>query len=111
MRPMWKCLYTVVLATICGCTSSDPEPLFPADYLDTYTQTRPCRSSAEHDLHNVTVFTSASATDPYTMRIAPFPTGAIVLKVEYNPTDMGCAGPIIEWTVMEQLPVGSSPAT
>ena len=48
---------------------------------------------------------------PYTGRGQPFPTGAIVLKEQYKNSDTSCAGPIVDFTVMQKLDVGSSPGT
>ena len=88
-----------------------PEPLFPADYAATYQEVRSCRNSLEHDLHRIRVLAAPDAVAAYTGRTAPFPTGAIVLKVEHEGSDTACAGPIVSFTVMKKLAAGSSPAT
>jgi len=88
----------------------DP-PVFPADYAATYQQVRGCRFSLEHDLVRIRVLASPDALTPYNGRTAPFPAGAIVLKEEYAETDTACAGPVVSYTVMQKLAVGSSPAT
>jgi hypothetical protein len=98
--------------TACGNDSAPSEPpLFPVDYLATYQEVRNCRFSLEHDLLYVRVLASPEAVTPYTGRMAPFPTGAIVVKEEYGENDTTCAGPITFFTAMEKLDVGSSPAT
>jgi len=84
-----------------GATST--KPILPVDYATTFTQVRPCRSSPDHDLNNVTVFADPLALEPYTNRDNPFPEGAIVVKPQYGPNDKSCASDIIQWTVMQKL--------
>ncbi|MGE5307422.1 MAG: cytochrome P460 family protein, partial [Hyphomicrobiales bacterium] len=86
-------------------------PVFPADYAATYQQVRNCRLSLEHDLMYIRVLASPDALAAYNGRTAPFPTGAIALKEQYGEDDTTCAGPIVNFTVMQKLAVGSSPAT
>jgi len=110
----------VVFATICAAPlvnacgddggNSDPA-LFPANYAATYQEVRNCRYSLEHDSIRVRVLASPEALTPYTGRVEPFPAGAIVLKEQYDYGDMTCAGPIINFTVMKKLAVGSSAAS
>jgi hypothetical protein len=87
------------------------QALFPADYAATYQQVRNCRNSLDHDLHRIRVLASPEAMAAYTGRTAPFPTGAIVLKEEYESSDTTCAGPVVQWTVMQKLPAGSAPTS
>lgn len=105
----------VVLAAqvLVGCDDGDDgePPIFPADYAATYQEVRSCRFSLEHDLTRMRVLASPDALAPYQARTAPFPTGAIVLKEQFDSTDTTCAGPILHFTVMQKLEVGSSPAT
>jgi hypothetical protein len=89
----------------------EPQPLFPADYAKTYTEVRACRQGGEHELNTIRVLADPAAKDPYLNRDAPFPTGAVVLKEEYDFSDMTCEGPILKWTVMARLEAGSSPKT
>lgn len=102
---------SVVLVAACGTDHPKPKSILPADYAATYVQTRTCRGSADHDLHNVTVFVDPTGAAAYQMRVAPFPTGSVVVKEEYDIGDVACAGPIIQWTVMVKLDDGSSPQT
>ena len=101
---------TVLLAA-CRPDDDGVEPVFPEDYAATYQEVRGCRFSLEHDLIVVRVLASPDALAPYTGRTQPFPTGAILLKEQYAESDTTCAGPIVDFTVMEKLDVGSSPAT
>ncbi|HEU0037019.1 MAG TPA: cytochrome P460 family protein [Kofleriaceae bacterium] len=89
--------------------TSDP-PLFPEDYAATYTEVRNCRASIEHGPIRIRVMASPEALGPYTDRVSKFPTGAIVLKEQYDDGDTACAGPILEYTVMQKLDVGSATA-
>ena len=103
-------LALVVLAA-CGTEPKPEPPVFPADYATTYQEVRNCRGPSEHDLNYIRVLASPDAVTAYTGRIAPFPTGSIVLKEEYDINDMTCSGPIVVWTVMAKLDDGSAPAT
>jgi hypothetical protein len=106
-------LATLVLHLLVACGSDDAgdPPVFPADYATTYQQVRNCRFSLEHDLVRMRVLAAPDAFTAYTGRAEPFPTGAILLKEQYDSADMACEGPIIGITVMQKLDVGSSPAT
>jgi len=108
-RAVLAALVTQILFA-CGDDGDDGElAAFPADYAATYEQVRNCRFSLEHGLIRIRVVASPDALAPYNGRAAPFPTGAIVLKEEYAERDRDCAGPIIAFTVMQKLDVGSSP--
>ena len=113
---MSKHAVLAILATqlllACGDDGGGGEPpVFPADYAATYQQVRGCRFSLEHDLIRIRVVASPDALAAYNGRTAPFPTGAIVLKEEYAESDTACAGPIVQFTVMQKLEPGSSPET
>lgn len=109
-------ILTLGLATACpgdddGGGSDGPEPLFPDDYAASYTEVRNCRGSGDHDLNNIRILVDPSGLAPYENRTDPFPVGAIVLKEEYDFGDIACAGEVVQWTVMQRLPAGSSPST
>ena len=99
-----------VLLVACG-PDDGAAPVFPDDYAATYQEVRGCRFSLDHDLIRIRVLASPDALTPYTGRIQPFPTGAILLKEQYADSDTRCEGPIVDFTVMAKLDVGSSPAT
>jgi len=101
----------VVVTFGCGDDGKGEPPLFPADYTATYQEVRNCRFSLDHDLLHIRVLAAPDALTPYVDRAAPFPTGAIVLKEQYGQDDTTCAGPLVNFTVMEKLDVASSPAT
>lgn len=87
------------------------EPDFPADYAASYTEVRNCRGSGDHDLNTIRILADPAALAPYQDRAEPFPVGAVVLKEEYDFSDLACEGPIKQWTVMTRLAEGSSPDT
>lgn len=95
----------------CGGDGGESTRLFPADYLASYVQVRPCRASADHDLNRVVVLADPAAADAYQKRDRPFPAGAVVLKEERDPADTSCTGAIKSWTVMVKLADGSSAST
>jgi hypothetical protein len=99
------------LLSACGSDGGSPTPLFPPDFATSYQQVRSCQSSLEHDLMNVKVFASPEAVTPYTGRAAPYPTGAILVKEEYDRNDTACAGAVVFVTAIERLDSGSSPDT
>lgn len=115
MRQSTFVVATLVLGSLGGCGtdtggSGDP-PLFPIDYEATYQEVRDCRFSLDHDLVRIRVLASPDALTAYNGRVAPFPTGSVVLKEQYFDSDTTCAGPVVEYTVMQKLDVGASPET
>lgn len=108
-------------AVAAGCGGDDDDSadagvettLFPASYADTYEEVRDCRRSGDHDLNYIRVVAAPDAVEPYQARdeATPFPTGAVVLKEEYDPSDATCSGEIAQWTVMSKLSAGSSADT
>jgi len=92
----------VVALVLAAACSDTPEPEFPTDYAATYTEVRGCRSSSDHDLHQIRVLADPAALDPYRTRTSAFPVGAVVLKEEFDFADTLCAGPILVWTVMKK---------
>jgi hypothetical protein len=87
------------------------DPLFPADFGETFQIVRDCRPSSEHDLARVQVYADPSAQSPYLTREGEFEVGATLVKTEYDGTDSECAGAVTQWTVMQRLSAGSSPET
>lgn len=114
-------LVLAALAALCGCgddEAAEPlpppvmaEPLFAADFLQTFQEVRNCRPSSEHDLGRVRVYADPQALGPYTTREGAFEEGATLVKEEYDGTDPECEGPVTMWTVMQRLADGASPAT
>lgn len=110
MRILLATLAVGLLACGDDGDNGDP-PLFAVDYATAYEEVRNCRFSLDHDLQRIRILAAPDAVTPYRNRAAPFPTGAIVLKVEYADDDTSCAGPIAGFTVMQKLDTGSSSAT
>lgn len=100
----------IVLAAACG-GDDGAAPVFPADYAASYVEVRDCRTSADHDLGRIRILADPAALAPYRDRAAPFPAGAVVLKVEHDFGDTDCTGPITQWTVMERLADGDGATT
>ena len=104
-------LALVVAATACGDDGGGGEPpVFPSTYATAYTEVRNCRFSLDHDLRRIRVLASPDALAPYQERMAPFPAGAVVLKVEYDGDDLACSKPPIGFTAMQRLADGADPA-
>jgi hypothetical protein len=104
----------VIVSILLGCGGSGnatPDPVFPMDYATTYQEVRNCRFSLEHDLIYIRVLASPDALGPYTDRTTPFPTGAVLLKEQYGNEDQTCSGPIVTFTAMQKLDVGTSAPT
>src|SRR5688572_6534705 len=68
------------------------EPLFPADFSETFQVVRSCRPSSEHDLARVQVYADPSSQSTYLTREGEFAVGATLVKIEYDGTDSECAG-------------------
>lgn len=101
----------LIAPALCACNGDGEPPVFPEDYAATYEEVRDCRFSLDHDLTRMRVVAAPDALEAYRMRNAPFPTGAIVLKEQYDSADLTCTGPILHFTVMQKLEPGSSPET
>lgn len=92
-------------ASACG-GPTDPS-LLPVNYESTFTEVRNCRRGADHDLNFVRILVDDAAHPAYTMRDRPFPTGSVIVKEEYDPTDEDCTQIVIGWTVMVADPVAT----
>jgi hypothetical protein len=95
----------------CGDDSAQSEPLFPANYAESYVEVRDCRASTEHDLSRIRVLADPATADAYEDRDQGFSKGSLLLKVEYEYADTTCSGDILRWTVMVRETEGSSPDT
>jgi hypothetical protein len=90
----------IACVLMAGCGD---DPVFPADYSSSFVEVRNCRSSSDHEFHRVRVLADPAALPVYQARDVPFPLDAIVLKEEYGFGDDTCSGPIVQWTVMQQV--------
>lgn len=83
------CCAVSLLVTLWGCDQSDfsSEVVLPSNYRETFVQVRTCRSSIDHDLAYVTIWTSPAAAASYDFGPYPFPTGSLIVKEQYvDPT-------------------------
>jgi hypothetical protein len=105
-------LALLLAGPLAACSDEgEGEPLlFSKDYAVTYQEVRSCRFSLEHDLTRMRVLAAPDAMAVYQARDVPFPAGAVVLKPQYDSTDMTCET-ILYFTVMQKLEPGSSPDT
>lgn len=96
-----------------GCDSPPgaPEPLWPANYRETFTKARACRTSSEHDFHTIEVWASPGAPQAYLDAAPPgagfaFAEGTILVKPEY--ADPACTD-LVRVSTMKRLATGSDP--
>ncbi len=82
-------------------------PVYPADFLESFSAARPCFLTHEHELRYVQVFADALAYPTYTEFEDPYPVGATIVKVEYDSPD-GCEA-ITQYTAMKKLEAGENP--
>ncbi len=78
------------------------EPIFPANYRDTFTEVRDCRLAIEHNGAMIRVFTNDIATEPYRRNQNPLPVGSIVVKEEYEGLDCSNPAELRRWTAMRK---------
>lgn len=90
------------------------DPVFPSDYLQTYTEVRNLRSSNNHDGSNlatasVRVHCSPdAAADAYVNGNFPLPEGCILVKTQYSDP----AGSVVTgFTVMQKRAPGTAPSS
>lgn len=95
-----------VNASLSGCPI---EPIFPADYRDTYTEVRGCRLSIEHGGVSIRVFANQTAAGPYFDLADPLPLGSVVVKEEYDGQDCEADGELVRWRAMRKEEPGFDP--
>ncbi len=98
-------ILAAVNAALFGCPI---EPIFPANYAQTFVEVRACRFSAEHEGYSIRVLTDPSTAPLYRANANPLPRGAVVVKEEYrSPT---CApGTLVRWSVTRKESAGFDP--
>ncbi|MBA3541593.1 MAG: cytochrome P460 family protein, partial [Deltaproteobacteria bacterium] len=67
-----------------------------------FVEARNCRKSADHEIQFIRVLVDEAAREPYVGRALDFPTGAVVLKAQYDYSDVDCTGDVVQWTVMRR---------
>lgn len=82
-------------------------PFFPEGYVAAgFAEVRDCRGSADHDLSQIRILASPDAIDAYTNR-TPIPTGAVLVKEQYDFSDDACSGPILELATIRRDPAAT----
>lgn len=92
-------LIAAVNASLSGCPI---EPIFPANYRDTYTIVRDCRFSIEHGGPMIRVWADPSSVQPYLDEDNPLPVGSIIIKEEFLGTDCDTDSELDRWRVMRK---------
>lgn len=96
-----------VNAALNGCPL---EPIFPADYRDTFVEVRACRFSIEHGGVMIRVLANDIAAQPYLDLENPLPVGSIVVKEEYDGLDCNNDDELVIWRAMRKEAPGFDPA-
>jgi hypothetical protein len=108
-------LITAVNAALTGCpaeatatvtASPTPtvgiEPIFPANYRDSFIEVRDCRLGIEHGGVMIRVVANEVAAQPYLRNENPLPLGSIVIKEEYSGVDCSNDAELTRWTAMRK---------
>jgi hypothetical protein len=85
------------------------EPIFPANYRDTFIEVRNCRFGIEHGGVNVRVLANSIAAEPYLQEQNPLPVGSIIVKEEYAGTDCNDDSELVQWRAMRKESPGFDP--
>jgi hypothetical protein len=100
-------LLGAVNAALTGCPI---EPIFPANYRDTFIEVRDCRFSIEHSGTYIRVLTDPGTAQPYRENANPLPMGAVVVKEEYSAADCRPSS-LQRWRVMRKEQPGFDPVS
>src|SRR5215468_2107523 len=77
------------------------DPIFPADYRDSYFEVRNCRLGIEHGGVMIRVLANSIGAEPYKRLQNPLPVGSIVVKEEYD--GVGCDdADLVRWSAMRK---------
>jgi hypothetical protein len=85
------------------------EPIFPANYRDTYIEVRDCRSSNEHGGVSVRVLANDIGAQAYLDEANPLPVGSVIIKEEYAGSECEQDGELVRWRVNRKEPPGFDP--
>ncbi|MEO8604665.1 MAG: cytochrome P460 family protein [bacterium] len=99
-------LIAAVNAALNGCPI---EPIFPADYRDTFIEVRDCRQSIEHGFVAIRVLANPIAAGPYLRLENPLPVGSIIVKEEYDAQDCSNDADLVRWRPMRKEAPGFDP--
>lgn len=78
------------------------EPIFPADYRNSFVEVRDCRLGIEHRTRMIRVLANPIAAEPYQRLENPLPVGSIVIKEEYDGLDCSNDAELVSWSVMRK---------
>lgn len=92
-------LIAAVNAALTGCPI---EPIFPANYRDTFTEVRDCRFSVEHGAVMIRVLANDIGAAPYLRQENPLPVGSIIVKEEYDADDCSDPSTLVRWRPMRK---------
>jgi hypothetical protein len=84
------------------------EPIFPANYRDTFAEVRDCRLGIEHGGVMIRVLANSTGFQPYLGLGDPLPVGTIVVKEEYSGTDCDLTK-LVSWSAMRKEAPGFDP--
>jgi len=99
-------LVAAVNATLNGCPI---EPIFPANYRDTYSIVRDCRLSIEHGGVMIRVWADPTSAQAYLDEENPLPIGAVVVKEEFEGVDCLTDSELVRWRPMRKEAPGFDP--
>ena len=114
-------LISAVNVALAGCPVETPtpvptatptggvDPIFPADYRDTFVEVRDCRLSIEHGGVSIRVLANPIAAEPYLRDQNPLPEGSIVIKEEYAGADCRRDADLVRWRAMRKEAPGFDP--
>jgi hypothetical protein len=88
---------------------SEAEPIFPANYRQTYTLVRDCRNSIEHG-STVRVYVNSIGADAYVAEENPLPVGTMVVKEEYFGVACTNDDELAVWSAMVKQESGFDPS-
>ncbi|HEY3245583.1 MAG TPA: cytochrome P460 family protein [Phycisphaerae bacterium] len=86
------------------------EPVFPANYRESYTEVRDCRFSIEHGGVTIRVLANSIAVQPYLDNADPLPVGSVLVKEEYSGEICTNDAMLVRWRVMRKEAPGFDPA-
>lgn len=84
------------------------EPIFSANYLDTFTEVRDCRFSTSH-IGMIRVLVNDIGREAYLNDENPLPIGSIVIKETYDGTTCDNIDELFLWSAMRKEAAGFDP--
>ncbi len=102
-------LVFVSLGMDCEGGMNGDDPIFPANYRDTYQLVRDCRNSIEH-ANQIRVWVNNIGEAAYLNDENPLPVGTIVVKEEFAAGTCDDDNDLEFWSVMRKEAAGFDPA-